>query len=74
MQFADRELETVKLLKLGPPTAFPELGQSELGMSADRSRTRVVWLKARADEHSAGGMRYPQLHMDFGFMASFKYA
>jgi hypothetical protein len=37
-----RALEAVKLAKLGPPTVFPELGQSEQGMPADDSGTRAA--------------------------------
>jgi phosphohistidine phosphatase SixA len=50
-----RALETVKLAKLGQPTTFPELGQSEQRMSADKSGAHAAWLKAKADEHPAGG-------------------
>jgi len=47
-----RALETVKLAKLGPPTTFPELGQSD---PSDDNGTRAAWLKAKADEHPAAG-------------------
>ena len=50
-----RALETVKLAKLGPPTTFPELGQSEQGMSADESGTSAALLKAKTAEHPAAG-------------------
>lgn len=50
-----RALEAVKLAKLGPPTVFPELGQSEQGMPADDSGTRAAWLKAKAAEHPSAG-------------------
>lgn len=50
-----RALETVKLAKLGQPTTFSELGQSEQGMSADKSGTRAAWLKAKTAEHPAAG-------------------
>jgi phosphohistidine phosphatase SixA len=50
-----RALETVKLAKLGQPTTFSELGQSEQGMSADNSGSRAAWLKAKAAERLAAG-------------------
>jgi phosphohistidine phosphatase SixA len=50
-----RALETVKLAKLGPPSTFPELGQSEQGMSADDSGRRAAWLKAKTAEHPSAG-------------------
>jgi phosphohistidine phosphatase SixA len=50
-----RAIETVKVAKLGQPTTFPELGQSEPGMSADKGQTRAAWLKAKAAERPAAG-------------------
>jgi phosphohistidine phosphatase SixA len=50
-----RALETVKLAKLGRPTTFPELGQPEQSMSADKSGTRAAWLKAKTAERPAAG-------------------
>jgi phosphohistidine phosphatase SixA len=50
-----RALETVKLARLGQPTTFPELGQSEQGMSAEESGTRAAWLKAKTAERPAAG-------------------
>jgi phosphohistidine phosphatase SixA len=50
-----RALETVKLAKLGQPTTFPELGQSEQGMSADKRGTRAAWLKAKTAERPPAG-------------------
>jgi phosphohistidine phosphatase SixA len=49
-----RALETIKLARLGQPTAFPELGESEQGMSADK-RTRAAWLRAKTAERPAAG-------------------
>lgn len=49
-----RAVETVKLARLGRPTAFAELGPSVQAMSADNSRTRV-WLKAKTAEPPPAG-------------------
>jgi phosphohistidine phosphatase SixA len=50
-----RALETVKVAKLGQPTTFPELGQFEGGMSAEKSGARANWLKAKVAERPAAG-------------------
>jgi phosphohistidine phosphatase SixA len=49
-----RALETVKLAQLGAPRIFPELGEPEQGMSADK-RTRTAWLKAKTAERPVAG-------------------